>query len=170
MVDDPEINMKTNGENAKMITHDFPVWRKKANFIVAAQIREPDISDLVKWEQIWTRQLEENVFEICCIPFLVYGLSLGDFVNTTRVEGEDYIIDEIVKKNGHITYRVWFFDISEWDIVVKQIKKLGCLVEIRWDKSKLIAVDVPTIEARKKLEVYLTELEAGGSVKCEIAE
>lgn len=159
--------MESNGGDHKTITHDFPVWREKANFILAVRLNDPDVPKEWEWEQIWARQVEENVFEICCVPFFAYGLALGDFVNTATVEGKKYSINEILEKNGHTTYRIWFRDLDKWNSVIENIKDLDCLVEIRWEKSKLIAVDAPTSEVRNTLESYLTELEAVGIIRFE---
>lgn len=161
--------MKTNPENDGVITHDFPVWRKKANFILALNLAGPDVPKEWKWEQIWARKIEDNTFEVCCIPFFAYGLALGDLVNTHTLNGKQYVINEVIERMEHSTFRVWFLEIEKWSFVIKNIQKLGCLVEIRWEKSKLIAIDAPAPEIRSKLESYLKDLESMGIVTCEIA-
>lgn len=160
--------MKDNSSKTDVITHDFPVWREKSNFILAKYLGESDTELKYKWEQIWARQLEENLFEICCIPFFAYGLALGDLVDTTTQDDKEYSINKVLKKSGHTTYRIWFTDIKEWDLITGHIINMGCLVEKRWDKSKLIAVDAPDSEIQEELESYLTVRESLGGVKCEI--
>jgi hypothetical protein len=54
-------------ENTNKIVRDFPVWRDKSNFILAVRLKESDVPDNWKWEQIWVRQMEENLFEVCCM-------------------------------------------------------------------------------------------------------
>lgn len=161
--------METNDEKNNTITHDFPVWRDKANFILAAHLKDPDVPEEWKWEQLWARQVQKNVFEICCVPFFAYGLALGDFVSTATIEGKYYAVDAILRKSGHTTYRIWFLDIGKWNSIVESIEELDCAVERRWEKSKLIAVDAPTSEIGRTLESYLTELDSVGVIKYEVS-
>lgn len=160
--------MKTNTIDDKVITHDFPVWREKANFILAVRLIDPDIPKQWKWEQIWARQINENLFEICCVPFFAYGLALGDIINSKSSDDKQYIVNEIVKKSGHTTYRIWFTITDNWNNIIEDITEIGCLVEVRWEKSKLISVDAPDFETKEKLELYLTDLESREIAKCEI--
>ncbi len=156
-------------DTKKIVTHDFPVWREKSNFIIAVHITELDITDLVEWEQIWARQISERLFEICCIPFFAYQLALGDQVETKSANGRKYVINRIVSASGHTTYRIWFLDIGEWDFVVHEIRRMGGLVEFRWTKSTLIAADAPSREVKEKLEIFLRKLETAQKIKCEIS-
>lgn len=160
--------METNSGDHKTITHDFPIWREKANFMLAVRLVEPDVPKKWKWEQIWARQIRDNVFEICCIPFVTYGLALGDLVGTEPLDERKYVINKVVEKKGHTTYRIWFLDMDKWQSTTEAIKDLGCLVEIRWEKSKLIAVDAPSNEIEKLLKIYIGKLEAEGVVNYEI--
>lgn len=159
--------MKANGGNHKTITHDFPVWREKSDFILVVHLDEPDVPKEWKWEQIWARQVGDNVFEVCCIPFVSYGLALGDLVDTESLEEKNYVIRKVLEKKGHTTYRVWFINLDRWHSVIENIKDLGCQVEVRWEKSKLIAIDAPTADVRNALDLYLSELESNEIVQFE---
>lgn len=140
------------------ITHDFPVWRDRADFILASRLTEPDVPEKYKWEQVWTRQVQENLFEICCIPFFTYGLALGDFVSAATIEGKEFVISRLEKSSGHRSYRLWFLDISNWASVIDGIRDLGCFAEVRWENSKLISVSAPSPETISLLEGYLYDL------------
>jgi hypothetical protein len=61
--------------------HLEPVWRERSNFVIAAEV--PDGGD-TETEQLWARQIDEHRFEICCIPFFVFDIALGDVVETDR--------------------------------------------------------------------------------------
>lgn len=159
--------MEIDNERIKIITHDFPVWRDRANFIIHASLNDPETADLAESEQIWARQLEENIFELCCIPFAAFGLALGDFVSTSPAEERKYVIDKIVEKKGHFTYRIFFLEKDKWTTVVKHIRDLDCLVEKRWEKSMLVGVDAPSSEIAVKLETYLRELETNKIIEWE---
>ena len=160
--------MEASDEQSMTITHDFPVWREKANFILAAPLKGADVPSEWRWEQLWARQVKANVFEICCVPFFAYGIALGDLVSTSTVEGKHYTVDRILKRSGHTTYRIWFLDVEGWNSVVENIRNLDCAVEQRWNNSKLIAVDAHTIEVKKSLERYLRELDSVGVITYEV--
>jgi len=160
--------MGLNAEIEKIITHDFPVWREKADFIIGLHLAEPGIADLASSEQIWARRIDENLFEVCCIPFFAYGVALGDFVRTRDDGVKKYIIDDVVKNNGHTTYRILFRSTDEWHSTIDEIRELGCFVEVRWEKSSLIAVDAPDAGTRARLEPFLSILEKTGQAICEV--
>lgn len=134
--------------------HKNPVWRKKTDFIIAADISEE--IDKRKWEQLWARQISEFRFEICCIPFFVYDLALGDEVETD----ENYVIKNVVKASGHSTYRVWFGESSDatiCDEVVNQMQQLGC--EQEWSSENLLAISAATNELAQSVINFLYERE-----------
>ncbi len=162
--------MRSKGENSKTLTHDFPLWRDRANFILVAHLKDPDVPKEWKWEQIWARQIEINLFEICCIPFFYYGLALGDWVNTKPLDERKYVIKDIVEKQGHTTYRAWFHSKADWSSTIDEIQSLGCSVEARWEKSGLIAIDAPTSGARMELERFLRNLETAWDLEWETGE
>lgn len=73
----------------QIATHDNPVWRSKANFLIAADLSENGLEGAS--EQLWARREADNEFIICCIPFFTYGISLGDHVATFMDESRKYI-------------------------------------------------------------------------------
>lgn len=151
--------MSIDQKDQKTITHDFPIWREKADFILAARLTEADVPKGFKWEQIWAKRVGDGTFEICCIPFVSYGLALGDWVSTKPVEERTYVINQIVQRSGHHTYRVWFNSTMRRGSTIYQIQKLGCLVEERWKDSNLVAVDSPDPGSSMELEHILKDLE-----------
>ena len=57
-----------------------------------------------EWEQLWWQQVAPKRFVLCCIPFFVYDLSLGDEVKTD----EDNVLLTVLKRSGQVSFRVWF--------------------------------------------------------------
>lgn len=151
------------------IVHNFPIWREKANFILAVALTNPDVPSEWKWEQIWARQIEENIFEICCIPFFAYGLALGDLVDTQTVEEKNYVIKSLVKSSTNQTIRVWILDLANKDSIVESIIKLGCLVEFRGENSKLISIATITNSSAERVRNYLSKMELDGFLNYEDA-
>src|SRR5947199_5228528 len=85
----------------KDATHSEPVWRERADFIIGARLPEHGRS-----EQLWAKKLSKNRYEICCIPFFLYDLALGDIVETN----DDHDLVGVVQRSGRFVFRVWFGD------------------------------------------------------------
>jgi hypothetical protein len=76
----------------KDAVHSDPVWRERADFIIGAPVPEEG-----RAEQLWARRLGEPLlFEICCIPFFLYDVALGDVIQTDA----SYELARIVKPSG----------------------------------------------------------------------
>ena len=59
---------------SKIATHPGPVGRERTNFIVQLDLAGHGMPG--NFEQCWTRTDDHRLFELCCIPFFTYGLSL----------------------------------------------------------------------------------------------
>jgi Domain of unknown function (DUF4265) len=148
--------------------HLNPVWRERANFLIKAGLPplagEDDLNSK-KWEQLWCKQVCENQFEICCIPFFVYDLALGDIVET-GLEGETrYLLQRVIKPSGHNSFRVWFSGSSAHEShedVVDAAARFGCLVE--WSSTNLLAIDASSDSQAQAIADYLTQQEQNGSL------
>lgn len=133
-------------EEKKTAIHLDPVWRDRANFLIAARFLLNE-QDPTSWreEQLWARQTGINRFEICCIPFFVRGLALGDEVETGLDGSERYIIQRVIHPSGHTTFRIWFGNSPYQHVkneVVRELSDLGCLLE--WSSENLLAVSAPS--------------------------
>jgi hypothetical protein len=143
-------------------SHDKPVWGDRANFIVAANIS--NATERKEWEQLWARQIAERRFEICCIPFFVYDLALGDEVETDG----DYVIKHVVKSSGHYTFRVWFGEANDAacrETVPSATKNLGC--ELEWSSKNLLAIDAATVTMAEAAADVLAKHQAAGDLTYE---
>ncbi len=128
-------------------------WRDKSNFIIGAHSEKEDQEVI---EQIWSKQITDFTFEICCIPFFTYNISLGDIVKTDT----NYKISEVIQPSGHYTFRVWFGDSSVPNIretVVSDVTKMECQIE--WYSENLLAIDASSILTAQPLADYLQEKE-----------
>ena len=135
------------------VVHSEPVWRDKANFIIRAMLPEG------RSEQLWAKQLGEHRFEICCIPFFVFDLALGDIVLTDV----DYTMSGVVEASGRFTFRVWFGQsLHPRDEVAVELAALGALVE--WSSVNLLAVDATDPEHAQKVADFLQAREDLGQL------
>ncbi|MFF7730837.1 DUF4265 domain-containing protein [Streptomyces sp. NPDC008001] len=82
-----------------IITHEDPVGRGTTNYVIHG-----DLSDRQNgWrEQLWTRQLTKNTFEVACLPFFTYGICYRDVVTINS----NHLVTGVVRKSGHRTLRV----------------------------------------------------------------
>lgn len=44
---------------------------------------------------------------MCCIPFFVYDVALGDVVATSPEGDGKYIVEKVVQPSGRFVFRVW---------------------------------------------------------------
>lgn len=141
--------------NSRVVTHDFPVWRDKADFIITSRIGEElGLEDYFDWEQLWGRKIGDNTFELCCIPFFVYGFALGDLVETQPYRDKNFVVNRLVVPGGQKCYRLYFQVLDRWNGIIDDLLQIGCNVEARWRMSQLIAVCIPN-ERHSVLEKYM---------------
>lgn len=134
--------------------HEDPIWRDRSDFIIAARISG---ESQVATEQLWGRRLDGRRFEICCIPFFVYDLALGDVVETS----EDFIVERVVEPSGRYVFRVWFGEsFHPRDEIAQGLKALGSLIE--WSSPNLLAVDAVDEEHAQHVANFLAEHERAG--------
>jgi hypothetical protein len=111
--------------------HETPVWRDRADFVIGAPIHDAE-----RAEQLWARQVGEQRFEICCIPFFIKDVALGDVVETDA----EYDVTRVVERSGRYVFRVWFGEsFHPRQKVADELSELGALLE--WSSANLLAVD-----------------------------
>jgi hypothetical protein len=137
---------------ARFATHAEPVWKDRANFIINAELPEPG-----RLEQLWTHQLSEDTFEICCIPFFLYDVALGDVVDTRPRDGRKYVLSGVVKPSGRYVFRVHFKVRENGVAVAQELERLGALLE--WSSPSLLAVDAADLQHAQRLADYLQHAE-----------
>ena len=140
--------------------HRDPVWRDRSDFIIAARI-DPVETD-VGTEQLFARKLTPHEFQICCIPFFVRDLALGDHVRTDAT----YLVEEVTLDAGHYTFRVFFPDGGPSSPVVGHLaEQLGASLE--WSSRTLLAVDAVDHARAGPIAEYLQEQESQGNLMYE---
>jgi hypothetical protein len=139
--------------------HLEPVWRDRSNFIIAADVSS--YSDLVDREQLWARQISDDRFELCCIPFFLYDVALGDVVETSPAGGRRYMLSRVVEPSGRYVFRVSFGEsFHPRQEIADELVAMGALVE--WSSLNMFAVDAADAEhAQQIADVLLAHEEAG---------
>jgi hypothetical protein len=129
------------------VVHREPVWRKRSDFVIAASV---DGNEEIGTEQLYARQLGELRFEICCIPFFVSDVALGDIVQTDAT----YLVNGVVEKSGRYVFRVWFGESSSPHAhIVETLMSLGALLE--WSSENLVAADAADEASAMRIADYL---------------
>jgi Domain of unknown function (DUF4265) len=115
-----------HGVPQEFVVHEQPVWRARANFLIHAEL--PQQYCPKRFEQLWARHLGDDMFEVCCIPFFIYDLALGDVVATSAKSGRKYVIDKVVTPSGRYVFRAWFGQsFQPRDEIAGELKALGSL-------------------------------------------
>jgi Domain of unknown function (DUF4265) len=113
-------------------------------------------------ESMWGERLSSNEFRICNVPFFAYGISIDDVVAVAE-SPEGLVLDRVLKRSGHSTFRVVVDkSVSEEQFAElwKPLSSLGCSYE-SYDEPRdvrLFAIDVPP---SARLDEVTLRLQAG---------
>jgi Domain of unknown function (DUF4265) len=141
--------------------HLEPVWRDRSNFIIAADISSQGTA--ASREQLWARQIAEDQFELCCIPFFLYDVALGDIVETETTGSRRYLISRVVRPSGRYVFRVWFGEsFQPRDEIAQALEGLGALLE--WSSRNLLAVDARDAAHAQVIADFLADRESKGQL------
>lgn len=126
-----------SADSEQFSTHSEPIWRERADFIINARL--PEVG---RFEQLWVKRVGEAQFEVCCIPYFLYDVALGDTVETAPQEGRQYVLDRVLSRSGRYVFRA-YFERRQYryrDATVEGVQALGAQIE--WSSPSLLAVDV----------------------------
>jgi len=153
--------MAVNGAQHEFIVHNNPVWRDRANFIIHAELPKTDHPK--RFEQLWARHLGDDRFELCCIPFFVFDLALGDVVTASPKGSQKYVVRTIAEPSKHYAFRIWFGDsFQPRDEIADELQTAGSLIE--WSSSNLLAVDAINEEHAQLVANFLIAHEKAGNL------
>lgn len=93
-------------------------------------------------EQLWTRRLTEDTFEVACLPFFTYGICYRDVVTIDS----NHVVNKVLRKSGHRTLRVALVtDHVDRDQVHELLhgKAVDAGLPCEWLQGTYLAVDLP---------------------------
>jgi hypothetical protein len=157
--------MEQEQDAVKIVTHEDPIWRDRANFIIQGIVEQEGPQTMR--EQLWARQVEDLRFEICCIPFFLYNIALGDQVITGDFGNKKYVIESRVQRSGRYVFRVWLKSLTTKEELRNALSDMGCLLEDRGPSSRLLAVDAADRELSQRVADFLQEQEDSGEINYE---
>ena len=125
------------------IVHQTPVGRRESNFIAQVDLTPFDLAG--QFEQVWLHDQSDGTYALACIPFMAYGLALGDMV---RLSPHGMVVD-LVQVGGRRVLRLLMAEDPDTDRLARTVQEVkdcvarsGLLSE--WHGSRFIAVDVPS--------------------------
>jgi hypothetical protein len=146
--------------------HLSPARRDKANFLIFGAV---ELEGELRWEQLWCLQMSDNTFDLCCVPFFLYDLAIGDVVETKAMSGRKFVIARRVKPSGLRTIRAWYSSESlseDRERGVVELQKCGAIVE--WYSERLLSFAC-TAEDLPHLRAFFEREQREGVLKFEIA-
>jgi hypothetical protein len=125
------------------IVHEDPVGRAENNYIAQADLAPFCLDGQI--EQLWLQPEEDGTYTVACIPFMSYGLALG---NRFRLSPEARVV-EVAQPSGHRVLRTLLRPSTNAErlgrsisLITKSIKESGLLSE--WHGEHFVAIDVPS--------------------------
>jgi hypothetical protein len=155
----PSVVEEAVTDPSEFVVHQSPIWRERSNFVINAPLRGDGRSR--KFEQLFVRRIADDRFEVCCIPFFLYDVALGDTVVTSPEGDRKYVVKAVVDRSGRYVFRVWFGEsFHPRQEVAEELESLGCLLE--WSSRNLLAVDVAGEKSAQVVANFLAEGEQVG--------
>jgi hypothetical protein len=118
-----------------------------------------DRSEELNKESAWAIKVGDD-FQLKNILFYAKNYSYDDIVSVKK-DGDDYIVNSLVKEMGHSTVRVLVKNVSLIVELRKHLKNLGCDSEIS-NYEKLISIDIPPNINYKDVKLFLENGEYHG--------
>ena len=149
----------------RRITHERPAWGERADRAVPVTL-EVDTADerLAVVEELSLRGVDENLFEVCCVPFFAFGLALGDQIRVESRRDGTAVVREIATRSGRSTFWMWSEAATNGALnaLERDLQELGCLTESH--DGYLIACDADSLEQSRRVFALLQERERQGDV------
>ena len=151
---------------AQRILHPEPAWLERGDtelpvrLVFAGQTEGTDV------EVLWCQKTGSNRYVLCCIPFVLGGLALGDEMLVETEEGGACRFVKTVQTAHGITFRAWFGqspDRAVDDELLEALHALGCLTE-EYAVAKVLAINASKGEQALTVERMLKEHQEAGAL------
>lgn len=90
----------------RFVQHQDPLWSNRVDYFIHADLDADGMPDCS--EQLAVRSLGSDHFEICCLPFYCYGLSVGDEVEAEELPDGRSVYVRRVQDGGNGLVRAAF--------------------------------------------------------------
>ncbi len=141
-----------------MYQHSNPVWFESANYLVCAPLDD----DPTEQEQLWTCEVDTGIHVVCCIPFFLYDLSLGD---TIQVDSENVFVN-LVEYGGRWTFRAFLQDkAGVEETFLEKLANSDVLFERHG--RRLFSIDAEDKSSAERVAAWLEAFEQRGIIDYE---
>ncbi|MFJ2914522.1 DUF4265 domain-containing protein [Streptomyces sp. NPDC087228] len=148
--------------NAKnYIVHDDPAIMSTNQYIAMVDLAA--FGFVNQMEQVWLGAEGDGSYEVLCIPFRVYGLSLHDIV---ELDLDEDIVSEVVRRGGHRTMRALIGPGVSADGIAEISTAINSFTEVsgflsEWSGNRHVAIDIPAGgDPRDLQEFFVRQREA----------
>lgn len=143
------------------IVHREPAWGEHADSVVATPVTLTD--GTAATEQLWARQVAEDLYELCCIPFFAFDLAMGDVVEVDA----NHRITRVVRPSGRYVFRVRLGTSAHaLADTIDRLEEAGGLLE--WSGMSMIAVDARDAMHAQEVVDFLTERQDAGHLTYDV--
>jgi hypothetical protein len=98
---------------------------------------------------------------VCCIPFFVFNIALGDVVVASPKGDLKYVVEKVIESSGRYVFRVWLGHAPQpRHEIASELRALGSLIE--WSSPNLLAVDAADSEHAQLVADFLMGREKAG--------
>lgn len=117
------------------------------------------------FEQLWTKRVGDDRFELSCIPFFAYDMALGDVVRADAATG--YVVQDVLERSGNGVVRVAVKRPQDVDAVHRRLHDLLGRLEYlcEWFAPGYVAVSIEPGRSHDEFFAGLTDL--GDTVEIE---
>ena len=137
---------------SEFVLHREPVWRNRSDYIVCAELS--DNASPRRFEELFAKRIAEDLFSVCCIPFFLFDIALGDVVATAPKGDLEYVVTKVVESSGRYVFRVRFDEASRpRGEIAEELRALGSLIE--WYSRNLLALDAIDEEHAQRVVDFL---------------
>jgi hypothetical protein len=145
----------------EMKKHRAAVWSAKSNYRLAMKVDDAPFE-----EELWARQKSDTEFEICCVPFFIYDVHLGDTIRIVP-HGDKNLVLGVSEPSGQHTFRVWLKAASPLlrEEVLAEAERLNCPFE--WYDERLLALSAPDDATANEIARWLEAKRLGGGMDYE---
>lgn len=142
---------------SKIATHPNPIERPVPSFMLRAAIDDVGGGG-GNFEQLWTKRVGDDRFQLSCIPFFAYDMALGDVVRADEASG--YVVQGVVERSGNGVVRVAVKRPQDVDAVHRRLHDLlvGFEYLCEWFAPGYVAVSIEPGRSHDELFAGLAEL------------
>ena len=151
------------------VVHLDPVGRADASYIGQVDLAPFDLAGQV--EQVWLHELGDGAYALACIPFMAYGLALGNVVRLSH----DGKVAALVEARGHRALRLLLAGnpdsarlARDVDEITACVAHAGLLSE--WHGPRFVAVDIPPADHPENVYTVLRSIVDEGRGQWEWAD